>query len=70
MDTSVLQRQQLSELIGMCSKKMTGSSVLRGNKIFMGGNMETKCGAETEGKAIKIRFHQKYRCCPERKMTE
>jgi hypothetical protein len=53
MDTSVLQRQQLSELIGMCSKKMTGSSVLRGNKIFMGGNMETKCGAETEGKAIQ-----------------
>jgi hypothetical protein len=25
----------------------------RGNKIFMGGNMETKCGAETEGKAIQ-----------------
>jgi hypothetical protein len=23
----------------------------RGNKIIMGGNMETKCGAETEGKA-------------------
>jgi hypothetical protein len=42
----------------------------RGNNIHMGGNMETKCGAETEGKAIKIRFHQKYRCCPERKMTE
>ena len=25
----------------------------RGNKIFTGGNMETKCGAETEGKAIQ-----------------
>jgi hypothetical protein len=31
-----------------------GSSVLliRGNKILMGGNMETNFGAETEGKAI------------------
>jgi hypothetical protein len=25
----------------------------RGNKILMGGNTETKCGAETEGKAIR-----------------
>jgi len=25
----------------------------RGNKILTGGNMETKCGAETEGKAIQ-----------------
>ena len=24
----------------------------RGNKIFMGGKKETKCGAETEEKAI------------------
>jgi hypothetical protein len=24
-----------------------------GNKILMGGNTEKKCGAETEGKAIK-----------------
>jgi hypothetical protein len=24
----------------------------RGNKIFTGRNTETKCGAETEGKAI------------------
>jgi hypothetical protein len=24
----------------------------RGNKILMGGNTETKCGAETEGKAF------------------
>jgi hypothetical protein len=24
----------------------------RGNKILTGGYMETKCGAETEGKAI------------------
>jgi hypothetical protein len=24
----------------------------RGNKIFTGGNTETKCGAETERKAI------------------
>jgi hypothetical protein len=32
-----------------------GASVLlkRGNKIFPGGNMETKWGAETEGKAIQ-----------------
>jgi hypothetical protein len=29
-----------------------GDSVLRrGNKILTGGNMETKCEAETEGKA-------------------
>jgi hypothetical protein len=25
----------------------------RGNKILTGGNLETKCGAETEGKAIQ-----------------
>jgi hypothetical protein len=25
----------------------------RGNKILKGGNTETKCGAETEGKAIQ-----------------
>jgi hypothetical protein len=25
----------------------------RGNKITMGGGTETKCGAETEGKAIQ-----------------
>ena len=25
----------------------------RGNKILTGGNMETKCGAEPEGKAIQ-----------------
>jgi hypothetical protein len=25
----------------------------RGNKIFKGGNMETKCGAEAEGKTIQ-----------------
>ena len=31
-----------------------GASVLlrRGKKIFTGGNIEKKCGAETEGKAI------------------
>jgi hypothetical protein len=27
------------------------------NKITMGANMETKCGAETEGKAIQILPH-------------
>jgi hypothetical protein len=25
----------------------------KGNKILTGGNMETKCGAEPEGKAIQ-----------------
>jgi hypothetical protein len=25
----------------------------RGNKILMGGNMETKCGGYTEGKAMQ-----------------
>jgi hypothetical protein len=32
-----------------------GASVLlrRGNKILTGANTETKCGAETEGKAIQ-----------------
>jgi hypothetical protein len=29
----------------------------RGNKTLMGVNMETKCGAETEGKAIQRRHH-------------
>jgi hypothetical protein len=29
----------------------------RGNKILMGGNTETKCGAETEGKAIQSLPH-------------
>ena len=33
-------------------QNMDGSMLLRrGNKILTGGNMETKCGAETEGKA-------------------
>jgi hypothetical protein len=27
--------------------------LIRGNKILMGANMETKCGAETEGKDIQ-----------------
>ena len=31
----------------------------RGNKKLTGGNAETKCGAETEEKAIIIQF---YRC--------
>jgi hypothetical protein len=32
-----------------------GSLVLlrRGNTVLMGTNMETKCGADTEGKAIQ-----------------
>jgi hypothetical protein len=40
-------------------KKKEGQSVdasvllRRGNKIFMGTNTETKCGEETEGKAIQ-----------------
>jgi hypothetical protein len=28
-----------------------------GNKILKGGHMETKCGAETEGKAIQRLCH-------------
>jgi hypothetical protein len=27
--------------------------LIGGNKIFVGANTETKCGAETEGKAIQ-----------------
>jgi hypothetical protein len=44
-------------------KKKEGQSVDasvllgRGNKIFEGGNMETKCRAETEGKAIQRLHH-------------
>jgi hypothetical protein len=35
--------------------KSVGASLLlrRGKKILKGSNMETKCGAETEGKAIQ-----------------
>jgi hypothetical protein len=34
-------------------RSMDASVLLRrGNKILTGGNMETKCGAETKGKAI------------------
>jgi hypothetical protein len=39
-------------------KKKEGQSVdasvlhRKGNKILTGGNMEAKCGAETEGKAV------------------
>jgi hypothetical protein len=35
--------------------KSVDASVLlrRGNKILIGGYMETKCGAETEGKALQ-----------------
>jgi hypothetical protein len=37
---------------------VTASVLLRrGNKIFKGGNMEMKCGAETEGKAIQRLYH-------------
>jgi hypothetical protein len=33
---------------------MRASVILRrGNKILKGGNRKTKCGAETEGKAIQ-----------------
>jgi hypothetical protein len=36
-----------------------------GNKILKGGNMETKCGAETEGKVIQrlphLKIHPIYR---------
>jgi hypothetical protein len=31
--------------------------LIRGNKILTGGNMETKCGAEAEGKAIQRLLH-------------
>ena len=36
-----------------------GASVLliKGNKILMGTNMETKCRAESEGKAIQRLSH-------------
>jgi hypothetical protein len=36
-----------------------GTSVLlrKGNKILVGANMETKCRAETEGKAIQRLSH-------------
>jgi hypothetical protein len=36
-------------------EQSVGALVLlrKGNKILMGANMETKCGAETEGKAIQ-----------------
>jgi hypothetical protein len=29
----------------------------KGNKMLKGGNMETKCGTETEGKAIQRLHH-------------
>jgi hypothetical protein len=46
-------------------QNMDGSMLLRrGNKILTGGNMETKCGAETEGKVIQrlphLRIHLLY----------
>ena len=40
----------------MAEKQLSvDASVLlrQGNKRLMGGNMETKCGAETKGKAIQ-----------------
>ena len=33
-------------------------SLKEGTKIFTGGNTETKCGAETEGKAIQKLPHR------------
>jgi hypothetical protein len=47
-------------------KKEDQTVLLRkGNKILKGGNMETNCGAETEGKAIQrlpyLRIHPIYR---------
>jgi hypothetical protein len=47
----------------MKPKKKKGQSVnasvllRRGNKILTGANMETKCGAETKGKAIQRLLH-------------
>jgi len=40
-------------------QSVEASSVLlrRGDKILTGGNTETKCGAETEGKAIQRLLH-------------
>jgi hypothetical protein len=39
-------------------QSVDGSVLLRrGNKILTEGNMETKCGAETEGKAIQRLLH-------------
>jgi hypothetical protein len=48
-------------------KRMDASVLLRkGNKILTGGNMETKCGAETEGKVIQrlphMGIHPIYTC--------
>ena len=34
-------------------QSVDASVLRRGNKIFAGANMETKCGAETEGKDIQ-----------------
>jgi hypothetical protein len=38
----------------------------RGNEILMGANTKTKCGADTEGKAIQrlpyLRIHPIYSC--------
>ena len=34
-------------------ESVEASVLRRGNKILTGGNIETKCGAETEGKAIE-----------------
>jgi hypothetical protein len=39
-------------------QSMDASVLLRrGNKIFKAGNMETKCGEKTEGKAIQKLSH-------------
>ena len=50
-------RQQFTDNRKLKKKKdqSVDASVLlrRDNKILMGGNMETKCGAKTEGKAIQ-----------------
>jgi hypothetical protein len=51
----------------------------RGNKILTGGNMETKCGAETEGKSIQrlphlgihlIYSHETWMLCGSREVLD
>jgi hypothetical protein len=44
-------------------QSVEASVLRRGNKILTGGTMETKCGAETEGKAIQRLPHLGYIPC-------
>jgi hypothetical protein len=53
----VIPTIQLTDHVKLTKEDQSVVLLRRGNKILTGTNPETKCGAETEGKAIQRLFH-------------